>query len=758
MYLSTFDSLERSRTEYYDRGRFAHVFARCKRAPSWLGERIAEIPDVAAVETRVVMDVTLDIPGVDEPAVGRLISIPEVDRPTLNDVVLREGRYIDVSGRDEVLVHEAFADEHGLVPGDRIDAIINERRRELTIAGIALSPEYIYVIGPGDIIPNHRRFGVFWMGRKALASAFNMEGGFNDVSLRLAPGRGADSAVPPAVIAELDRLLDPHGGLGAIGRRHQPSHWFIENELRELRTMASILPVIFLVVAAFLLNIVLSRMIAVQRTQIAALRALGYTSREVALHYVGIGLLIAILGAVVGNIAGARLGEGLTSLYAQYFRFPDYLYALMPAIALAAAAVSVLAATLGSIGAVRRVNLLPPAEAMRPEPPARFEPTLLERIGLRRALGPAGSMTLRNIARRPWRFALSSLGVGMAIALMVLGAFFIDAIDYLIDLQFDVSQRQDVTVTFVEPRSARSRYELERLPGVLEVEPFRSVPVRLRFESRSRQTTLLGLPSQPSLGRVIDRRIGPVPLPSQGLVLSASLAEQLRIVPGDRLAVEVLEGARPHRKIEVAAAIDDFLGLSAYMDAAALAAMLREDASLSGAFLSVDSARENALFHELKRTPGVAGVARTSAAARSFRDTVRANMMRIILFNVAFSAIIAIGVVYNAARISLSERSRDLASLRVLGFSRGEISKILLGELALVTVVAIPIGIACGAGLAFMTLALLHNELYRIPFVIEPSTFGWSILTVVVASLLSGLMVRRRLDRLDLVAVLKTQE
>jgi putative ABC transport system permease protein len=499
-------------------------------------------------------------------------------------------------------------------------------------------------------------------------------------------------------------------------------------------------------------------MIAVQRTQIAALRALGYTSREVALHYVGIGLLIAILGAVVGNIAGAQLGEGLTSLYAQYFRFPDYLYRLAPAIALAAAAVSVLAATLGSIGAVRRVNLLPPAEAMRPEPPARFEPTLLERIGLRRALGPVGRMTLRNIARRPWRFALSSLGVGMAIALMVLGAFFIDAIDYLIDLQFDVSQRQDVTVTFVEPRSARSRYELERLPGVLEVEPFRSVPVRLRFENRSRQTTLLGLPSQPSLGRVIDRRIGPVPLPSEGLVLSASLAGQLDIVPGDRVAVEVLEGARPHRKIEVAAAIDDFLGLSAYMDSAALAAMLREDASLSGAFLSVDPAREKALYHELKRTPGVAGVARTSAAARSFRDTIRANMMRIILFNVVFSAIIAIGVVYNAARISLSERSRDLASLRVLGFSRGEISQILLGELALVTFAAIPIGIACGAGLAFLPLALLRNELYRIPFVIEASTFGWSILTVVVASLLSGLMVRRRLDRLDLVAVLKTQE
>jgi putative ABC transport system permease protein len=758
MYLSTFDSLDRSRAAYYDSGRFAHVFAGCKRAPTWLGERIAAIPNVAAVETRVVRDVTLDVPGVEQPAVGRLISIPEVDGPTLNDIVLRRGRYIDAAGRDEVLVHEAFAEEHRLEPGDRVAAIINGRRRELEIAGIALSPEYIYVLGPGDIIPDHARFGVFWMGRKALASAFDMEGGFNDVSLRLMPGQGEASGDALAVIAELDRLLEPYGGLGAIERRHQQSHWFIENELRELRTMASILPVIFLAVAAFLLNIVLSRIIAVQRTQIAALKALGYTRLEVSLHYLGIGLLVASLGAVAGNLAGAQLGDGYTSLYAEYFRFPDYFHILSPQIALAATAVSLGAAALGSLGAVRRVNLLPPAEAMRPEPPPRFEPTRLERLGLARALGPAGSMVLRNIARRPWRFGLSAFGVGMAIALMVLGAFFIDAIDYLIRFQFDVTQRQDLTVTFVEPRSARSRYELERLPGVLLVEPFRSVPVRLRHENRSRHTSVLGLPADPTLARVVDRSLGPITLPSRGLVLSAALAEQLGAAAGDRIEVEVLEGARPRRQIEVTTTVDDFIGLSAYMETEALADLMREDTSLSGAFLSVDPSAETSLYRELKLTPGVAGVARTSATARGFRDTIRTNMMRIIFFNIVFSAIIAVGVVYNAARISLSERSRVLASLRVLGFSRQEISLILLGELALVTLASIPIGIACGSGLAWLILELLRNELYRVPFVIEASTFGSAILTVVVASLLSGLLVRRRLDRLDLVAVLKTQE
>jgi putative ABC transport system permease protein len=757
MYLSTFDSLERTRAIYYDRERFAHVFAGAKRAPLWLAERIGEIPGVAQVDPRVVVHVTLDISGMEEPARGRLIGIPEVDRATLNDVIVRRGRYIDAAGRDEVLVHESFADEHGLEPGDSVAAIINGRRRELRVAGVALSPEYIYVIGPGDVIPDHRRFGVFWMGERALASAFDMEGGFNDVSLRLEPGQPTDGDAPD-VIAALDQLLEPYGGLGAISRRHQPSHWFIENELREMRTMASILPVIFLAVAAFLLNVVLSRTITVQRTQIAALKAVGYSNREVALHYLGIGALIATLGALAGNLAGARLGIGLTNLYAQYFRFPGAIYALPPWVALAAGAISLLAATLGSLGAVRRVSALPPAEAMRPEPPTRFQPTPLEKLGLRRFLSPGGRMIVRNVARKPVRFALSAFGVGMAIALLVLGAFFSDAIDFLIEQQFNVAQRQDVTVTFVEPHSSQVRHELARLPGVLRVEPFRNVPVRLRYENRSRQGSILGLPARPELSRVIDQQTGPVELPPQGLVLSAALGEQLGLGAGDAVNVEVLEGRRPRREVPVARLVDDFIGLAAYMEIGALARLMREDESLSGAFLAIDAAHEDELYTTLKETPGVAGVALAAAATRSFRETIRANLMRLIFFNVLFSTIISVGVVYNAARISLSERSRDLASLRVLGFSRGEITLILLGELGLVTLASIPIGVVCGAGLAWLVLELLRNELYRIPYVIEPSTFGFAIVTVVTASLLSGLLVRRRLERLDLVAVLKTRE
>lgn len=753
MYLSTFDSLELAQTTYYDRFRFADVFAGLERAPESLARRIAEIPGVSRIETRVAAEVNLDVAGLDEPARGRFLSVPDRDLDTLNDVFLRRGRYIEPNRADEILVHESFAAEHDLAPGDTVAAIINGRRRELAIVGIALSPEYIYVIGPGDFLPDHRRYGIFWMERRALATAFDLEGGFNDVALELAPG-----ASEAAVIAELDRLLAPYGGLGAIARDLQTSHWFIDNELEELRTMARLLPMIFLAVAAFLLNIVLSRMIAVERTQIAVLKAIGYGNRDVALHYVGIASLVALAGAALGCGVGARMGAGLTGIYAAYFRFPIYDYALTPAVALVASAVSLGAGALGAVAAVGKAVSLPPAEAMRPEPPARFHATWLERVGVGRLVGVAGRMVLRNVSRRPWRFALSALGVGMAIALMILGAFFMDAIDEMMTLQFDVMERHDATVSFSLPRSARARYELARLPGVVRVEPFRVVPVRLRYANRSRHTGIFALPSEPALNRVIDRNTGAVTLSPGGLVLSARLAEILGVEVGDRAIVEVLEGARPRRAVPVVQLVDDLLGLSAYMEVGTMSRLLREGETYSGAFMAVDTAHQDALFRALKATPGVAGVSLTKAAIRSFRDSIRGNMMRMILFNLGFSSIIAIAVVYNAARISLSERERDLASLRVLGFTRREIALVLLGELTLVVLVAIPIGMLGGNGLAALVLDLLDNELYRIPLIIEPSTYGWAVLTITIAAAGSALLVRRRLDRLDLIAVLKTRE
>lgn len=753
MYLSNFASLRDTQTTYYERQRFADVFASLKRAPLRVAADVAAIPGVSAVEARVVADVTLDLPQVSEPASGRLVSIPADRRPQVNDVFVRQGRWIEPGRLDEVLASEAFVIAHGLAPGDRVRAVINGRLRHLTIVGVALSPEYVYSIRPGELIPDDRRFGIFWMSQQALAAAFDMEGGFNDLAIDLSAG-----ASPQAVIARVDALLAPYGGLGAIPRALQISHWTVENELVQLQTFGFMLPLIFLLVAAFILNVALTRALALQRPQIAALKALGYGNAALGWHYLKWALAIGLTGVVIGVAGGAALGTMLIGLYNGLFRFPELLFRVPFPVILGSTTLTLLAAGVGAIGAVRRAVAVPPAEAMRPEAPALFRRTPLETPFVLRYLGHDGRMVLRNVMRHPLRAAASIFGIAFAVAILMVGFVFTDAIDRLIMTQFWDAERQDVTVNFVEPRSQGAAYELARLPGVVAVEPQRMVPVRIRAGHRERYLALTGVADHQRLRRIVDRYGQPIRMPPSGVVLSAMLAQVLGVGLGGTVTLDVLEGHRPSLEAPVTGVVDDIMGLSAYMNMNALHALMREGSVATGAVLLVDAAGEGPLSVDLKGMPGVAGVAFKRSVLQTFRDVMTANMNLTIGINLLFAAVIAFGVVYNAARVSLSERSRELASLRVLGFTRAEISMILLGELALLTVAALPVGVMFGYGLAAIIVASIESEVYRFPLYVSQQAVAISCLGIIAAAAISGLLVRRQLDRLDLVAVLKIRE
>ncbi|MFN7916154.1 MAG: ABC transporter permease [Vicinamibacterales bacterium] len=749
-YLSNFSSLQQTRAEYYETARFADVFASLKRAPKSLQARLEQIPGVERVMTRVVADVTLDVPGMSEPATGRLVSLPESGRPALNDLFLRRGRWVDPNRADEVLASEMFCEAHGFGPGDRVAALINGRRRWLTIVGIALSPEYVFAIRPGELFPDKRRFGIFWMNESALAPAFDMDGGFNDVSLGL-----ARDAVEADVIARVDRELEPYGGLGAVPQNQQLSGWTLENELAQLQMFGFITPLIFLSVAAFILNVALTRALSLQRSQIAALKALGYRNSAIAWHYIKWGLVIAGAGAVVGVGTGAWLGSGMIALYNQYFRFPILFYRMSPDVAVASLFGALIVAAVGAWSAVRRAVRVPPAEAMRPEAPSMYGFSLVER-GVR--LPMASRMVLRNLERQPVRTLVSITGIAFAVAVLLVGLSFLDIMDRLINQQFVLSMRQDATIAFAQPRSSRAAFDVRHMPGAMDVEPSRSVPVRFSASGRTRTLAITGLPADPRLNRVVDRSGRAIALPAEGLVLSAKLGDMLHLSQGDLVQVRVLEGKRPVLDVAVRELVDDSVGLQAYMRQDALHRLLGEGPTMSGAAVTVDPSELERFYTAVKTMPAVAGVALREMTLRNFRETMAETMNLQIFFNVIFAGVIAFGVVYNSARVSLSERSHELASLRVLGFTRAEISLILLGELAVLTVLALPVGAVIGYGLGALIMAGFDNEMYRLSFVVEPSTIAWAFLVVSAAAALSGFIVRRRLDHLDLVAVLKRRE
>ena len=556
-----------------------------------------------------------------EPAVGRLISIPERRRPIVNDIHLRQGRYIDPLRDGEVLVSEPFADAHKLTEGDQLSAIINGRHQTLEIVGIVLSPEYIIQIQTGGLLPDSRRFGVFWMSHEQLAAAFNMDGAFNDVSLTLMRG-----ASQPEVMKQLDDLTEIYGATGSYNRRDHISHHYVTEEIRQLRSMGIIAPTIFLSVAAFLLNVVLSRLITTQREEIAALKAFGYTKLQIRIHFLKFVLAITLAGVVLGILVGRWMGQNLTEMYTQFYRFPVFDYRLDPGVAAGVLLISVAAAVLSTITAVRQAINLPPAEAMRPEPPGQYKPTIIERTGIGFMLPQTARMILRQLERRPFKAMLTSFGISTAVAVLILGSFTEDALDYMMSFQFELAQRYDLSVSFVEATSGDALHEVRQLPGVLHCEPFRSVPTRFRSGHQSRRVGLMGLSPGTQLLQLLDENERTVQLPPDGLMLSAKLAELLNVQVGDTLTIEILEGERPVLEVPVTALITEFSGTNAYMDLYALRRMLGEDSSLSGAYIASDERQIEELYTTLKETPRVAAVNIKTAALKSFQDTIAENI------------------------------------------------------------------------------------------------------------------------------------
>jgi putative ABC transport system permease protein len=758
--LAAVDSLAAARERFYAQGHFADVFAGVKRAPLALAARLQALPGVADAQTSIEFDVRLSLPGVSDPIIGHLIGLDPRLPLRLNRITLKRGMAEDPAsmwpgrmrpdGALPAWVSESFAQAHELQPGARLKALINGRERVLEVAGIALSPEYVFAGLWG--MPDQRGFGVFWIDAQALSAAFDMEGAFNRVALRLAP-----AASERAVIDVLGELLEPYGGRQAHGRSQQTSHAMLDAEIKEQQVLGSTLPVIFLGVAAFLLNVVVTRLVSTQREQIAALKALGYPNRSVAAHYLKLVGVIVLLGMLLGLWLGQVLGSLLTGLYAEFFRFPVFDLHIAPALVVVSAGLTLATALAGTLGAIAATVRLAPAEAMRPPAPGRYRRTLAERWGFVR-LPAALLMILRNMERRPVRTTLATGGVAAAVAIVILGNFFRDAIDVIVDTQFNRAMRYDVAVWLLDAVPDRARHELAHVDGVNAVESTRFVPVTLINGHRQERNQIRGLPAEPDQNRIIDMQGGEVRPTGAGLVLTDRLADKLHVRVGETLQVEVLEGRPRTLSVVVDATVREMMGLNVYMGREALNRALGEGDLSTGFALLLDRGREAAALEATRRMPRVAGAFSKASMLRNMEELSARNVRIMSSVLTLFASVIAVGVVYNNARIALAERTWELASLRVLGFTRAEVSALLLGELALVIALALPLGMALGNGLVHGLIWMLRSDQFSFPVVIQPRTYAWAALCVVVAGLVSALVVRRRIDRLDMVAALKTRE
>ena len=750
--LSTHSSLLWSRQNYYDTARFAHVFATAKRAPASLEAKLRQIPGVAEAETRVVRDAQLSLPGVVPPMIARLIGFDFAHPPGMNRLTLKLGRWPAPGAKGEVVVNQRFLEARGLKLGQQMRVLLNGKLERLRLVGTALSPEYIYATRGGGM-PDDEWFAALWIEEQALAAAFNMEGAFNSVLLRLQHGASSEAAA-----AALDRLLEPYGGFGAIGRTDQLSNKIVSQEIDQQKIFGIVLPAIFLVVAAFILNVVLHRQVNAQRGEIAALKALGYPDHDIAVHYLKFAAVIVLLGVALGTWLGQWLGGAMTGLYTEVFHFPEFHYRLEPWLVLTGAGAALAAAAGGALAAIRGILRLRAAEAMRAPAPAAFRPLFIERLGYASLLTSSQRMIMRNLERKPVRAAITVVGIAGSVAIVIGGTFWADAIEWFMDVQFNRVQRAQVSVGFAEPVPRAALWQLERLPGVKQAEVTRAIPVRLRAGHRSYRTGITGLTDGAQLQRILDADLRQARLVPGAMLLTTRLAEQLAVSPGDLVQAELLEGKRVKAAVRVGGTVDEMAGMNAWMRLEDLNRLAREGEVVSGAGLLVDRAAEPALLERLKNVPAAAVVIVQRTLVDTFRETSARNVLFFTAVLSVFAATIAVGVVYNNARIQLAERAWELASLRVLGFTRAEVSVLLLGELGLEIAAAIPLGFVAGYWLAALFIALMPSDVIAFPLVIFPATYVLAGAVVAAAGVASALIVRNRIDNLDLVGVLKTRE
>lgn len=751
--LGVHHSLTATRDAYYLRNHFADLFAEMTRAPASVVDRVRAIPGVAAAQGAIVQYATIDFP--DRPAPVRVLinSVGGRGRDQLNLVTLRAGHMPRPGQPGEVVIDEAFAKANNLRIGSRLDAEIYGRRQRLSVVGIGLAPNFIYALAPGDIIPDDRRFGVLWMGEQALQAATDRIGAINSLSLTLA--RGATEA---EVIRRVDAILAPFGGTGAYGRKDHLSNAFLDNELTQLEAMTRVIPPVFLLVAALLVYVVLGRMIRTERTQIGLLKAFGYADRTIAVHYLKFALVIAVAGAALGSLAGILMGRSMTALYAQYYRFPFLEYRIAPGVLLSAAGLTVGSAALGALGGMRSVARLAPAVAMAPPPPPAYRAGLAEAFGRLAGLSAIGHMILRHIARWPGRSAVTAGGIALSMGLLFATLQFLDSSRTMLDSFFFRAQRQDLTVTFTEPRNDAAIRALAQIPGVLRAEPLRAVAVVLRKGTHSRRTAIESVAPGTQLTARIDQHGSEVAVPPGGLMLSRQLADKLGLRAGEPVEVEQLGGRGARMVLTTAGIVEEFIGERAYANTATLLRIVREDTPAGAALLRIDPAAKDRILRQLKGMPIVLGVSERDAALAKFEAMIDDNIYTMLGFYIAFSSAIAVGVVYNSARILFSERAHELATLRVLGYYRAEVGIVLLGELAMLVVAAIPLGCVMGYWLAQLMTAMFSSDLFRLPFAPAPSSYGWSAIIVIFAALGTAATVARRVLRLDMVRVLKAHE
>lgn len=753
---SSYRNLLLTRDSYYAQYRFEDFSILLEQAPETAAFRVEAIPGVRQARGRIVEDVNVDIEGQKGQRTGRIVSMPDHDEDVIDDIVVLSGRYFDKGASNEVILSDAFATANGLEVGDRIQATINNRKQTLRIIGTALSPEYVYMIrNARDFFPKPERFGIMWVPETWAEMAFDMSAAVNNIV-----GLVEDPEDLDAVLDSAEKLLDAYGVYATVKGEDQISNRLLSDEIAGLGVSARIIPSIFLGIAALILLVLLNRMVRQERTQIGLLKAFGHSNWTVGGHYVKFALALGVVGCLLGIVVGQYLSQQIIQMYVQFFQFPVLRARVYPDVLANAMAITVAFAMVGAISAARRAAKIDPAESMRPEAPRHGHRTLIERAGiLWRNLSFTWKMIVRNVGRYRIRAAITVFGVMISAGIMIVGFFSMDSMEYMISYQFEEAQRDDVKINLAREMGKDALFEIQRLPYVRRAEPLLQYPFEVRSAWHKKDVSVTGMPRDATMMVYTDAQGRRMDVGDSGIVLSESVAEDLGVTPGDILTLKPLQGRiTDERRVPVRQVVEQYLGAGAYMNIHALSEVLDESLAFNAALVRTETGREQAVSVELKDYPGVATVEVKEESLQALRNTLQESFSISNQILAIFAGVIAFAIIYNSTIVSLTERQRELASLRVMGFSIGEVGRILYNENFLLSAIGLVLGIPFGMAQSWLIVRAYDTELYRLPFYISSTTFWRTGAFIVVFVVLANLAARRKIHTLDMVEVLKERE
>ncbi|MHC5038945.1 MAG: ABC transporter permease [Planctomycetota bacterium] len=753
---SAFRDLVLTRDTYMAKYRMADLFFHVERAPASVTQKILALPGVIQAEGRLVFDVTLDIEDHPDPAVGRVISIPDKDVRYVNEVHVASGRLPDLPGANTVVLSEEFAEANALVAGSTFEALVNDKKHPLHVIGTGLSPEYIYVIrGIQDFLPNPKNFGLLWVGRTFAEEAFGYENAVNDIVVRIE--EGADGK---ALLERIGDVLDPYGLIFKYERKDQLSYRSLNDEMKGLEGMAKIMPTIFVTIASVILLILVSRLVRRQREQIGVMKAFGYSDGQVMLHFATFSLTIGVLGTVGGLLAGDLMARAMVEMYTEFFRFPVLRHRIYPGTFVGGLVIGLLGPLIAGIVASRRALRIAPAVALRPEAPAVFTGgTFLETFQfLWKRLPFTWKIIIRNVARHKGRSAFVILGVGLSASILVMVLFFLDSMLYLIHFQYHLTNRQDAKILLSREKNLGALHAARRLPAVKRAEPLLEMPYEVKHNGLKKTILAIGVPPDAQLLHVLDTSERRVTLPRWGIVLPEVTAESLRAREGDVLLMKPLYPGFDEKPVRVSRVVPQYLGQTAYMDIRYASRLVGESMAMNGVLLKTEKELEDDLVAFVKDTPAVATVELKGRTLKYFQKMFIDFMWIGMLFYLLFAGVIGFSVIYTSAALSIGERARDLATLRVLGLRHREVTRVVFGEYFTLSLLGIGAGIPLGLFFAWSVILMYQSELYTFPFVIKAGTFLKAGGAVVLFLLLARLACERPLRKLDMVATLKRSD